>query len=770
MTNAARRSSTRGYSSEVKAIIAASPSKVTAYRAKALESFITYTKSIGVWQKLDVLWIPTGAESEGNLAINLKSPGNYTLTKVGAVAHHPFYGVKGDGTTGYYNTNWIPGTNGVNYQTNSSHVGSLEFSNVASTSDPTLSVIGTGRISLVPRTGGGQYTSALNANTTSGATGGTSSTSVGHTCVTRTADAVSTYKDGSLSSAWSHTAPTSTAVVVQTLFLLAINNSGTPTSFSSRFLGAWHAGGYLTPEENASLYLALSVYIAKMRSRESHASSVSWNGIPVGSDTTGIGAPSNPWLTLDQANTSAGTNEIIVLNGSPSSPTVYTAATTLALTNKSVQPSSGNPLGAKIRATSTTTEVIGVNPGNNGVAKIGAIIVDGQNVNPECIELSNTPTVLYDLHMEGTKVQDATLYGIWSSSVPAFARVTLTNCTFALTAARACIVFFGGTGARLDISGGTYSITNANLSGNGGIYVTSNVPDVSFTMRDNTTVDVTIDAAFVGSSVTAVRLDNVQASITGAAITVDGTAANKVCQGITLRPTNDAFAQDMGGFVVRDTTINITTFAGSSAAGVWVGWDGASEGDESNGLLNGGIIDNVTVTGGGPDSQVGGFHGIAVSSHADTEVTNCTVDTVGIGFVLKASSPHVDGCTAIDCTSSYFLLKGSRPGTIVENSRSTSTAGNAGPHISGHVNDIVPPYDCAGTIVRNNNCVNDGAIGVIFVDIAAGQDITLTGNNYFNRSGTLDALPFRYHGTSYATFAAYQAAVEPTATNVDPDL
>ena len=61
-------------------------------------------------------------------------------------------------------------------------------------------------------------------------------------------------------------------------------------------------------------------------------------------------------------------------------------------------------------------------------------------------------------------------------------------------------------------------------------------------------------------------------------------------------------------------------------------------------------------------------------------------------------------------------------------------------------------------------------IGVIFVDIDAGQDVTLTGNNYFNRSGTLDALPFRYHGTSYATFEAYQAAVEPTATNVDPDL
>lgn len=748
------------YSRSARDVIDAMPDAVTQRRTLALDGMMGMLDITGLHEKIDVLWDFIGAESVANACINLSSPGEYTLTAVGTIQQAQGYGAKGDGSTGYFRTGWIAGTNGVQYQTSDCHVGVWEMGNVGSTSDGIAGVIGTGRISIVPRTGGNQVLTALNSNTTTGTAGGTVTNSSGYTLASRLGTAVDTYKNGDTSAIWSHVAPSTTAVVSRDLYILARNNAGTADSFSNRTIGLLHAGAALTAAEQATLYAIFAAYIAAIEGANVYASAAAYNDIPLGVSTN-IGSIAAPLLTVDSADTAAGSGKTVRLNGNPSSPSTYTHASRLSMTASGIRCANG-ARGAKLRATSSSGEVLLI----SAAARVGDIIVDGQNANPQCIEVP-AGSSSFLVRLVGTKLQDATLYGLWTSGVATYANIEAVNVDISLGSARGCINWLGKSGASLTIIGGTYSISNALLSGQGPLYATTTESGCSVVLRD-ASFSCTIDAAFSGAAITGIRLENVASTIDGITLSVDGSPANKSVNGITLRPTNDANVQDMGGFVVRNMAITIKTFAGSSAAGIWVGYDGTQDADVSNGKLNGGLIDGLAVTGADADTQLGGAHGIAIASHADTDVTSSTVTNMGIGFVLKESSAVLDGCLAQGNTSSQILFKGSRSGTRVKNSRTITNANGSGTHLDAHVNDGTG-NNCAGSVVEDHTAINDGGTNVRFVDVDASQDVTFEGTNYYyNRSGTLNASgAWRYHGVSYTTIEAWRS-IDPGAVWADP--
>ena len=393
------------------------------------------------------------------------------------------------------------------------------------------------------------------------------------------------------------------------------------------------------------------------------------------------------------------------------------------------------------------------------------MVIDGRSLNPQAVELSASATSTWYYNSNGTKYLNATLYGLWTTSVANCALAVLTDPIFALGPARSCIYMPVMSAGGLILKGGTYGIA-PNLSGNAAIsHVVANAPAVRCEI-DNVTANLTADPSFSGTALYGFYTENVpNTRYRNINLTLDahGSGAAQAF-GIFHTATKTGPAYDSGGFLFDTGRIEIKI--DGSAAGIWIGWDGTRDGDTANGKLNGGRITNYEVTG-DADAAAGGYHGIAVASWADTEVDHTTIHGIGIGCVNKEASADFHDNRVEDCVVSYLLFKGSRPGAKYRNNRLRARAGYAGPMLTAHVNPGTG-NNCAGSAYVNNHCVVDGASGAIFVDIDADQDVTLSGNNYFVRSGTLAAYPWRYKGVLYATLAAWKAAVEPDATSFDP--
>jgi hypothetical protein len=74
-------------------------------------------KSVGIWSKLDVLYIM--ATNNSNMAtLNFKNPSAHQLTLVNSPTFTANQGFKGNASTSYLNTNFNPATSGVQYTLN----------------------------------------------------------------------------------------------------------------------------------------------------------------------------------------------------------------------------------------------------------------------------------------------------------------------------------------------------------------------------------------------------------------------------------------------------------------------------------------------------------------------------------------------------------------------------------------------------------------------------------------------------------------------------
>lgn len=222
-------------------------------------TLVTSLKASGVWDLLDVLYVFATDGDQNFSFINWKAPSSYLITKTGTVTHTANQGNVSNGTNGYLNTNWIPSTNGVNYTLNSASLITYMQSHVTLSATDLGSaqnfLAGANRISFNADDGFGSAIGAINQT-------GSATVANGGNCVglwqVQRKDASNNYifKNGSQVDT---EADASNGVSNIAMFLLCLNNGGTPNFYSTRRMGLFAAGASLNGLES-SLYTSWNTY------------------------------------------------------------------------------------------------------------------------------------------------------------------------------------------------------------------------------------------------------------------------------------------------------------------------------------------------------------------------------------------------------------------------------------------------------------------------------------------------------------------------------
>ena len=87
-------------------------------RLWVIDQTIRQLKQHGIWQKLDLFYVLAAHDAQA-ARLNWKNPSLYACTEVNSPTFTKDQGYAGNGTTSYLNTNWAPGTHGVNFTQNS---------------------------------------------------------------------------------------------------------------------------------------------------------------------------------------------------------------------------------------------------------------------------------------------------------------------------------------------------------------------------------------------------------------------------------------------------------------------------------------------------------------------------------------------------------------------------------------------------------------------------------------------------------------------------
>lgn len=220
-------------------------------------------KAAGIWTLLDILYIFATDGDSDFATLNWKTPTSYQITKVNTPTFTTNEGFDFNGTTQYLNTNWIPGTNGVNYTRNDASFG--VWVNEAVTENSRLDVGGSNNadgvsngITLNSRNASGDATCRVNDNT---GLSPAEATSLGFTHAQRRAsNDKRLFKNGS-SIATSATA--SQALITVNLYVGASNGNGTATTFSTREISMFFAGASLSGLES-TFYTHWNTYFTSL--------------------------------------------------------------------------------------------------------------------------------------------------------------------------------------------------------------------------------------------------------------------------------------------------------------------------------------------------------------------------------------------------------------------------------------------------------------------------------------------------------------------------
>lgn len=209
---------------------------------------------------LDLYYVFATDGDENYAKINWKTLGSFTLSESGTVTHTPDEGFNGNGTNGYLDTGYIASSHGVNYTQNDASAFCAILDNISENrSDFGVSSGGSDpSILLNSRNTLNQVVFRVNTATQ---TGGAMADSTGFYHLIRASSSNhSLYKNGSLNVS---TSQGSSGVPNRTLPLLANNNNGTISSFSTKKMGCFGLGASLTGNE-ADLYTAWNDYFTSL--------------------------------------------------------------------------------------------------------------------------------------------------------------------------------------------------------------------------------------------------------------------------------------------------------------------------------------------------------------------------------------------------------------------------------------------------------------------------------------------------------------------------
>ncbi len=224
--------------------------------------FVLDLKSAGIWSELDILYVFATDGNSSFAQLNWKTPASYEITQVASPTFTTNEGFDFNGTTQYLNTNWAPGTHGVNYTRNDASIGAWVNDNVSATrADLGCSNNADGStngIFLNSSSSTGNMITRTNDNSgQSTAVAASVGFNVGQR---RASNDKRSWKDGVQINS---SATASTALPTVNLFLGATNGNGTATVFSTREISMAFAGSSLTGME-LDFYNAWNTYFTSL--------------------------------------------------------------------------------------------------------------------------------------------------------------------------------------------------------------------------------------------------------------------------------------------------------------------------------------------------------------------------------------------------------------------------------------------------------------------------------------------------------------------------
>lgn len=234
----------------------------TAAKKAKQNQFVKDLKAQGIWNSLDWLYLFDTDGDRNAATINFKSPSTFQCTEVGTLTFTSGVGFTGDGSTGYLNTGWNPSANGVNFTQNDASIGAYVNNSPAA---GTFSLLGaddvgnTNSIQIVTQNSvaGNAVSGRINSNST--LIGSVQASRTGLWMIQRTGAATDTfYKNGS---AQGTGAQASSGRTAKNITILALNDNGAISGFSTEQVRMAFAGASLTGKETA-FSTAFNTYIS----------------------------------------------------------------------------------------------------------------------------------------------------------------------------------------------------------------------------------------------------------------------------------------------------------------------------------------------------------------------------------------------------------------------------------------------------------------------------------------------------------------------------
>jgi len=246
---------------DAQVIINAMSSTPSGARQSLIEDLVAGLKADGIWAKLDALWVLAAHDSQA-AALNWMDPAGSPILPVNAPVFTADRGFKGDNTSTHLDTQFVPGTDAVNFVQDSASAG-IWVREVASDNGDIY--LGTGdnssssTFTRIQRRSDGVEWRVWGPNGGLLDGGTDSEVATGLLVADRSgATAFHTYRNGALENTGSAGSGSPSPYSV---YLLAANGSGAAGSQSDAQLSAAFLGGSLTGTEHANLHTRLNTYL-----------------------------------------------------------------------------------------------------------------------------------------------------------------------------------------------------------------------------------------------------------------------------------------------------------------------------------------------------------------------------------------------------------------------------------------------------------------------------------------------------------------------------
>ena len=513
---------------------------------------------------------------------------------------------------------------------------------------------------------------------------------------------------------------------------------------------------------NLIIVLLIVLFAAPTWAATRYISQTATNGYQIGNNANDGLSKSTPWLTVDYANTTATTGDVIVINDG-----VYMIATFLNLTKNltwTPETTTADASAVVIRSSvPNATRLINFNAAlSANVTQVwGAITLDAQNASLYVASVA-ADAYTFNLTFNGTKFVNPQQSFINASS-------TLLALTINNGIGSGSTITRNGITAQSLVSPSSVSINGFavsqfgnNTAGTGVIALRATNSGVTASVR-NVTGSLTLDGSLTGAGIhQGVQIYNIaNALIDNCNLSINGNPGTRTAIVYWIGPDPTTAVDSSGGIIQRCTGSNGTN-GGIMAL---IGQDDSTVAAPSHNMANNGQISGCTLS--GSSTAEGALHGAMLGNSTGGRVFTNKIDRVNIGALAKGQTGGLLYSNLITRATGQYLRAKAATNTIFANNTLVGSAGYSNYGILSDHDTVTSIYSTG--VQFDNNLIYTTSTPAFFATVSSGSTSTFANNLYFS-TAALPANPWSYQGTNYANLAAWQAAREATALSFDPQF